>query len=775
MNDPVIQLHNLTRRFGAFTAVQDVSFHVHRGEIFGLLGPNGSGKSTIIRMLCGVLEPSAGSASVLGFDVADDAEAIKRRIGYMSQKFSLYGDLSIRENLQFYGRIYQLPPDRLAKRMKDVLELTGLHTRDPNQLAGTLSGGWKQRLALACALIHEPDVIFLDEPTAGIDPVARRQLWDLLFELSHRGVTLFVTTHYMDEAERCTSVGYIYNARLLVTGDTEQLKALPDVTPPGTQRFEIETDHPPSALSILRRAEGVLDATLFGQAIHVLARTDVPPETLATHAHTTPDRIRPIAPSLEDVFVTLTARAAANANEPKPPPPSSSAPSKNHRAPEAAEQPQRMEKVNEQGNTNSSDSSLCDLSDLGDSVVCDPSTQPAPAPSPLPTRRTRVRPRLLAGFLAILTKEFSHIRRQPSTLFFMLLIPLMQTLIFGYALDTQIEHIPTVVLNLDGRDHSRRFLDQLANSRIFDIRTRATDDDTFRHELTSGRAKVGVTIPPDFTERVLAGRQAHLQVLVDGSDSSVATSALNSANLLGIRKAIELGLTKAEALQTGPSRDAAGHITLPIEVRPRILYNPDLESAFFFVPGLVGIILQLVTLFLTSFAIVREREMGTLEQLFVTPVSRTGLLLGKLAPYAIVGFLETLIVLTAMTFIFRIPIAGSLPLLLSLAALFIVCALSMGLLISTLARSQVSALQFAFMIMLPSVLLSGFMFPRANMPLPIYLISFALPVSYFIEILRGIILRAADLRDLFPHIVGLLACCLALLGLSITRFRKTLS
>ncbi|MGE5193299.1 MAG: ABC transporter ATP-binding protein, partial [Deltaproteobacteria bacterium] len=265
---PVIDVAHLSRRFGHLTAVDDVSFSVRRGAIFGLLGPNGSGKSTIIRMLCGVLEPSAGQARVLGHDVARESEQIKRRIGYMSQKFSLYADLSVRENLEFYGRIYGLDAARLADRSRAVQELTGIQSRI-DQLAGTLSGGWKQRLALACALIHEPDVIFLDEPTAGIDPVARRDLWDLLFELSGRGVTLFVTTHYMDEAERCSDVAYIHMSKLIVCGKPDRLKELPEVTPAGQRRWELEVPDPTEKLSVLRRMPGIADATLFGQTIHL--------------------------------------------------------------------------------------------------------------------------------------------------------------------------------------------------------------------------------------------------------------------------------------------------------------------------------------------------------------------------------------------------------------------------------------------------------------------------------------------------------------------------
>ncbi len=305
--EPVIQARGLTRRFGEVVALRDLTLDVPRAAIFGLLGPNGSGKSTLIRVLCGVLRPTAGTGSVLGIDVREDPEAIKRRIGYMSQKFSLYSDLSVRENLEFYGRVYGLSRERQREREEAVFALTGIgHFSD--YLAGALSGGWKQRLALAASLIHEPEVIFLDEPTAGIDPVARRDLWDLLFALAHQGVTMFVTTHYMDEAERCTHVGYIYMSRLIALGTPDELKRSRDVTPAGTRRYEIACADPAAALALARRITAIRDATLFGNTVHVLAEESLSAEALRmTLAPGDPAAaVRLIEPTLEDVFVTLS-------------------------------------------------------------------------------------------------------------------------------------------------------------------------------------------------------------------------------------------------------------------------------------------------------------------------------------------------------------------------------------------------------------------------------------------------------------------------------------
>src|SRR5262249_2917481 len=269
MLEPMIEVERLTKRFGTFTAVDHVSFTVGKGSIFGFLGPNGSGKTTVIRMLCGILQRTDGTARIGGHDIVRDLDPIKEMIGYMSQKFSLYDELTVNENLIFAGKLYGVTGRELDQRREEMIATTHLEPYIDRR-AAQLSGGWRQRLAMACSLMHRPSVLFLDEPTAGIDPVARRELWDLLFEFAGKGMTLFVTTHYMDQATRCYHVGYICRSKLAGCGDGDDLKKRPDVSPPGPGRRDVTCDHATTALHAMHQMPGVRTATVFGQSMHLL-------------------------------------------------------------------------------------------------------------------------------------------------------------------------------------------------------------------------------------------------------------------------------------------------------------------------------------------------------------------------------------------------------------------------------------------------------------------------------------------------------------------------
>jgi ABC-2 type transport system ATP-binding protein len=298
-----VSLRDLEKRFGDFVAVNRLNLTIQRGEIFGFLGPNGAGKSTTIRMLCGLLAPTSGSGTVAGFDIVADPERIKEQIGYMSQKFSLYEDLTVEENIDFYAGIYRLPGARRQERKEWVIAMAGLG-RHRQARTATLSGGWKQRLALGCAILHEPPIIFLDEPTAGVDPLSRRSFWALIYQLADTGVTVFVTTHYMDEAEYCDRLGLIYRGELIALGTPEELKeAMPE------EIVEVTSGQPQEALAVLEGLATVRHAALFGRGLHVVtahAEQAIPAMAAAlAAAGLSAGRPERIMPSLEDVFVSL--------------------------------------------------------------------------------------------------------------------------------------------------------------------------------------------------------------------------------------------------------------------------------------------------------------------------------------------------------------------------------------------------------------------------------------------------------------------------------------
>jgi ABC-2 type transport system ATP-binding protein len=304
-NNHAVQTIDLTKQFGEFVAVDHINFTVPRGQIFGFLGPNGAGKTTTIRMLLGLLLPTSGTATVLGFDIVKQSEEIRKHIGYMSQKFSLYNDLTVEENLNFYGGVYGVRDQRLRERKKYILKMAGLEGRE-RELTGNLSGGWKQRLALGAAIVHEPEALFLDEPTAGVDPISRREFWALLYELAEGGTTILVTTHYMDEAEHCQGLAFIQNGRIVAHGSPQEIKLHQmkgDV-------LEIDCSRPDLAIPLLREMALFDEVALYGSLIHVVTADAAAHKPLIEQklreegiAVTGVDRI---APSLEDVFIAST-------------------------------------------------------------------------------------------------------------------------------------------------------------------------------------------------------------------------------------------------------------------------------------------------------------------------------------------------------------------------------------------------------------------------------------------------------------------------------------
>jgi ABC-2 type transport system permease protein len=363
------------------------------------------------------------------------------------------------------------------------------------------------------------------------------------------------------------------------------------------------------------------------------------------------------------------------------------------------------------------------------------------------------------GFNAVFYKEALHTRRDFGTLFFSLIIPLLQMFLLGFGIDTNIRQINTVVYNADGRRESRELLDRLRNSDTFHLVRYVESDRDLTDAIVSGQCRVGVKIPVDYSDKLLHQMSAQVLVLIDGSDSTVAGQAINVTTSIGLDESLRRALANSNS-------------PFAVDMRPKLLFNPDSRSPNFFLPGLTAILLLNVTTFLTAFSIVREKERGTLEQLFVTPVRPMGLLLGKLLPYLIIGFFELCMILTFMRFVFRVPIHGSVLLLAILSLPYIFVSLSLGILISSKANSQAEAMQLAFLTILPSIFFSGYIFPRETMPKFFFVLSYFVPATYFIDITRGIILRGATLVHLWIDAVALFTIGALLLVIAARRFQN---
>jgi len=364
------------------------------------------------------------------------------------------------------------------------------------------------------------------------------------------------------------------------------------------------------------------------------------------------------------------------------------------------------------------------------------------------------------GFSAVFYKEALHVRRDFGTLFFSLIIPLLQMFLLGFGIDTNIRQINTVVYNADGRRESRELLDRLRNSDTFHLVRFVESDHDLTDAIVSGKCRVGIKIPVDYSDKLLHQMSAQVLVLIDGSDSSVAGQAINVTTAIGLDESLQRVLA------------TSGNPTFAVDMRPKILFNPDSRSPNFFLPGLTAILLLNVTTFLTAFSIVREKERGTLEQLFVTPVRPMGLLLGKLLPYLMIGFFELCMILVFMRFIFSVPIHGSVLLLALLSLPYIFVSLSLGILISSKANSQAEAMQLAFLTILPSIFFSGYIFPRETMPKFFFVLSYFVPATYFIDITRGIILRGAGWVHLWIDAVALFFMGTMLLVIAARRFQN---
>ncbi|MER2505402.1 ribosome-associated ATPase/putative transporter RbbA [Candidatus Accumulibacter sp. ACC012] len=640
---PAIEAEQLTRRFGEFTAVDHVGFRIERGEIFGFLGSNGCGKTTTMKMLTGLLPATEGKALLFGRPVDAKDTDTRKRVGYMSQAFSLYTELTVRQNLELHARLFHLPKARIASRVAEMVDRFGLHDYVEQRTEG-LPLGIRQRLSLAVAVIHGPEMLILDEPTSGVDPVARDAFWRLLVELSRQeGVTIFISTHFMNEAQRCDRISLMHAGRVLAQGSPEEI-------------------------------------------------------TRARNAGT-----------LEEAFIAYLEEAAGTKSAAVIP------------APAAIE------------------------------------NKPAPpAASRIPVFSSR-------RWWAYARREATEIWRDPIRLAFALLGPIVLMIAFGYGISFDVENQSYAVLDQDRTPESRAYLENYSGSRYFRELPALTDHADLEQRMRSGKLRVAIEIPPEFGESILRGRPVEVGIWIDGA------APFTAETVRGYVEGVHLAyLGRLGQRTTGVIPDF-----LPANVETRFRYNQDFKSVYAMVPGMIMMMLALIPAMMTAVGVVREKEMGSITNLYATPVSGLEFLLGKQLPYAVIGFVSYLSLLLLALLLFQVPVKGSAIALTAGALLYVMATTGFGVLISSFVKTQIAALfGTAVLIMLPVIQFSGLFTPVSSLSGGARIMGMLFPSTYFQRISIGTFTKGLSFGDLAVNFVALAMIVLAYLLLSLI-FLKT--
>ena len=641
--EPAIEARNLSMRFGDFTAVDRVSFRIRRGEIFGFLGSNGCGKTTTMKMLTGLLPPSEGEAWLFGQPVDPHNIDTRRRVGYMTQSFSLYGELTVRQNLVLHARLFGMAQERVPARVQEMAERFGLQ-EFIDELPASLPLGQRQRLSLAVAMIHAPEMLILDEPTSGVDPVARDAFWQIMIDLARRdNVTIFISTHFMNEAERCDRISLMHAGKVLVSDK-------------------------PATIMAKRGRE-----------------------------------------SLEDAFIDYLGEA------------------------------------------------------VGEEEAGAAPSAPVTAARNTPPAQSRTRFLKLRRLLSYSRREALELMRDPIRLTFAGLGSVILMLVLGYGISMDVEDLSFAVLDRDQTTLSREYALNLSGSRYFIERAPIRDYAELDRRMRTSELSLAIEIPPGFARAIARGTPVEIGAWVDGAMPQRAET------VRGYVQGMHYHWLAAKA------REAYGQAatTQWATIETRYRYNPEVTSLPAMVPAVIPILLMLIPAILTALAVVREKELGSIVNLYVTPVTRLEFLLGKQLPYVVLAMLSFLMLVALAIFVFEVPIKGSFLTLTAGAFLYVIAATALGLLISTFVRSQVAALfGTAVLTILPAVQFSGMIDPVSSLEGAGALMGRIYPTTHFLSIARGTFSKALDFSDLRASFVPLLIAVPVLIGLGTLLLRK---